>query len=67
MSTKLKIFLVNSSGFCFGVKNAVHKTIKLTKENPQNIFYTYGDLIHNPQVIEKLKNYFLSLVFVFST
>lgn len=50
----MEIIVEKNSGFCFGVKNAVEKTIKeLEEANDKNI-YTYGTLIHNRQVINKL-------------
>lgn len=50
----MKIFQAPNSGFCFGVKRAVeiaHKTAKHSKTP----VYTYGPLIHNPQVVEQLQ------------
>lgn len=52
----MKIYVEKNSGFCFGVKNAIERTMKALQENEnenRNI-YTYGTLIHNNQVIEKL-------------
>lgn len=50
----MEIITEKNSGFCFGVKNAVERTIKELEEvNGKNI-YTYGTLIHNWQVIAKL-------------
>jgi len=51
----MKILLDKNAGFCFGVKNAVDKVFTLAQNNNDKKLYTYGPLIHNNQVIEKLK------------
>ena len=40
-------------GFCYGVKRA----IKIAEEQigSQSAIHTYGPIIHNPQVVEKLR------------
>ena len=48
----MEIIIANNAGFCFGVKRA----IKLTNEElekSKNV-YSLGDLIHNPQEVERL-------------
>lgn len=45
----MKVLYAKNCGFCFGVKNAVK-----IAENAGNA-YTYGHIIHNEHVIEKLK------------
>ncbi len=53
----MKIVLAEKAGFCFGVKRAmsiVEKTIEKYKDSGKPI-YTLGDIIHNTQVVEKLK------------
>ncbi len=52
--SKKKILIAEHSGFCYGVKMAVDKAFDLatTSEKP---VYVLGELIHNPQVIDKLK------------
>ncbi|HYE10717.1 MAG TPA: 4-hydroxy-3-methylbut-2-enyl diphosphate reductase, partial [Patescibacteria group bacterium] len=50
----MKILLDKNAGFCFGVKNAVDKVFSLAQNNKDRNLYTYGPLIHNNQVIEKL-------------
>lgn len=47
----MKVFIAKHAGFCFGVKRAVEYVLKLKKD-----VNTIGPLIHNPQVIEKLKS-----------
>lgn len=49
----MEIIVGKTSGFCFGVKNAVDKTeaeLKTEKE-----VYCLGELVHNKQVIEGLE------------
>lgn len=50
----MEIIIAKNSGFCFGVKNAVEKTEKTLKSNIVTI--ATGDLIHNPQEVNRLKN-----------
>ena len=49
----MEIVLGKTAGFCFGVKNAVDKTIK-EAENNKNI-YCLGELVHNSIVTEVLQ------------
>lgn len=51
----MKVLLDRNAGFCFGVKNAVDKVFTLAENNKDKNLYTFGPLIHNNQVIEKLK------------
>lgn len=51
----MKVILDKNAGFCFGVKNAVDKVFTLAENNKDRSLYTFGPLIHNNQVIEKLK------------
>lgn len=51
----MEIILDKNAGFCFGVKNAVDKVFNLAQNNKDRKLYTYGPLIHNNQVIEKLE------------
>jgi len=50
----MKIIVAKKAGFCFGVKRAIDITFDLAKGCREGIF-TYGPLIHNPQVVEELK------------
>ncbi|NOX20744.1 MAG: 4-hydroxy-3-methylbut-2-enyl diphosphate reductase [Nitrospirae bacterium] len=50
----MEIRIVKSAGFCFGVKRAVDMAFKAAEENKGQVC-TYGPIIHNPQVVEKLK------------
>ncbi len=50
----MNIYIDENSGFCFGVKNAIDKTMEKVKEKRNKKIYSYGPLIHNRQVTEKL-------------
>ncbi len=51
----MRIVTAKSAGFCFGVKRAIDIAFKIVKEKRQGV-YTLGPIIHNPQVVEKLKD-----------
>jgi 4-hydroxy-3-methylbut-2-enyl diphosphate reductase len=53
MADRIKIVTAKRAGFCFGVKRAVDITFDAARESGQ--VYTLGPIIHNPQVIERLK------------
>ena len=46
-----EIILAEHAGFCFGVRRAIEAVEQL----PQQQVYILGQLVHNPQVVEKLK------------
>lgn len=48
------IKVASTAGFCWGVKNAMDLAMKTARETDGPV-YTYGPLIHNPQVIEMLE------------
>ncbi len=50
----MKVILARTAGFCMGVKRALELVLKAINQNQGHI-YTYGPLIHNPQVLELLK------------
>lgn len=50
----MKILLAKTAGFCFGVKRAVNIAFRVSEKQRQGV-YTLGPIIHNPQVVEKLK------------
>ncbi|MCX7793389.1 MAG: 4-hydroxy-3-methylbut-2-enyl diphosphate reductase [Thermodesulfovibrionales bacterium] len=50
----MKIKKAEMAGFCFGVKRAIELAMKAAREGTG--VYTLGPLIHNPQVIERLKH-----------
>lgn len=48
------IIIAKSAGFCFGVDNAVKLAFEALEHSP-NSTCTFGELIHNRQVSERLK------------
>lgn len=52
----MQIIVAKKAGFCFGVKRAFDIACNLAKDTDKGI-YTFGPLIHNPQVIDKLKKH----------
>ena len=50
----MKITVAKTAGFCFGVRNAIQIAQKESQKSDQPI-YTYGPLIHNRDVIERLE------------
>jgi 4-hydroxy-3-methylbut-2-enyl diphosphate reductase len=49
----MKIIKAEMAGFCFGVKRALELTLKEAREGSG--VYTLGPLIHNPQVVNRLR------------
>lgn len=56
----MEIIVGKTAGFCFGVNNAVIKAQELLKQK-DNV-YCLGELVHNKQVTEELKNNGLTIV-----
>jgi 4-hydroxy-3-methylbut-2-enyl diphosphate reductase len=50
----MEIITAKTAGFCFGVKRAIDIAFKIAREKRQGV-YTLGPIIHNPQVVEKLR------------
>ena len=50
----MKIIIVDNAGFCFGVKRAINMTEEELKKSSKDIF-SYGPLIHNPQVVKEFE------------
>lgn len=50
----MEVLTAGKAGFCFGVKRAVEIAIR-TAEQADGPVYTLGPLIHNPAVVESLK------------
>ena len=50
----MKIIVAKTAGFCMGVSRAVEMALDAANVEGGNI-YTYGPLIHNPQVLDLLK------------
>ena len=57
----MNIIIADHAGFCFGVKRAVNIAEDSLK-NPKNNLYSYGPLIHNPQVVDDLENRGLKVI-----
>ena len=55
----MEIILAKTAGFCFGVDRAVNKVYDILKQKEKEEFsepvYTYGEIIHNPIVVQELK------------
>jgi 4-hydroxy-3-methylbut-2-enyl diphosphate reductase len=51
----MKITVAKTAGFCMGVRRAVDMVLDASNLAGEPIF-TYGPLIHNPQVLEMLEN-----------
>ncbi|MCG8633824.1 MAG: 4-hydroxy-3-methylbut-2-enyl diphosphate reductase, partial [Desulfobacterales bacterium] len=50
----MKISIAKTAGFCMGVRRAVDMVLDASNLSEEPIF-TYGPLIHNPQVLDLLK------------
>ena len=50
----MKVLIAKTSGFCMGVRRAVEMVLDAPDQHA-NPIYTYGPLIHNPQVLNLLK------------
>lgn len=50
----MKVTVVKDAGFCFGVKRAIKLASDAVKKDKEKV-YTLGPLIHNPQVVEALR------------
>jgi 4-hydroxy-3-methylbut-2-enyl diphosphate reductase len=51
----MKILIAKTSGFCMGVRRAVEMVLDAPDQHASPIF-TYGPLIHNPQVLNLLQS-----------
>ncbi|MTI70241.1 MAG: bifunctional 4-hydroxy-3-methylbut-2-enyl diphosphate reductase/30S ribosomal protein S1 [Firmicutes bacterium] len=56
----MNIFVADNSGFCFGVEKAINLAAKTTDK--YSTVYSLGPLIHNKQVIDRLKDKGLNVV-----
>lgn len=50
----MKVMVAKYAGFCFGVKRAVDLAEHAVNDSEQKV-YSYGEIIHNPQVTERLR------------
>ncbi|MEG7807584.1 4-hydroxy-3-methylbut-2-enyl diphosphate reductase, partial [Listeria monocytogenes] len=52
----MKILIADNAGFCFGVKRAVKMAYDQVNNSDDSKTYSYGELIHNPQVVKDLED-----------
>ncbi|RMG60800.1 MAG: 4-hydroxy-3-methylbut-2-enyl diphosphate reductase [Deltaproteobacteria bacterium] len=52
---KKKIVVARNAGFCFGVKRAIRLAFETAEKRGEEEIFTLGQIIHNPQVVEQLK------------
>jgi len=57
----IEIKIAENAGFCFGVNRAVELVEKTLKEESGNV-YCWGDLIHNPVMMKRLKSQGLIII-----
>ena len=57
----MKISIAKTAGFCMGVRRAVEMVLD-SPGNHENPIYTYGPLIHNPQVLHLLEEKGISIL-----
>jgi len=50
----MEIIIAKNSGFCYGVKRALQLARKTREKNKHQVF-SWGELIHNPDVINRLE------------
>ena len=60
MSSGIEVRLARNSGFCFGVKRAINMAMKSAPVSDNIV--TLGPIIHNPQMVEKLKSHGIDYV-----
>lgn len=57
----MELLIASTAGFCFGVNNAVRIVFDLARDNKERI-YTLGPIIHNNQVVDKLKEFGVKVI-----
>ena len=50
----MKVTIAKSSGFCFGVKNAVSAAQKAVGDNSGKKLVMLGEIVHNRYVVDQL-------------
>jgi len=58
---KMKILIAKNAGFCMGVRRAVEMVLDAPNKH-KNPICTFGPLIHNPQVLDLLKEKEISIL-----
>lgn len=51
----MQVVEVNPRGYCFGVVNAINTAKKVKEENPDEVIYILGMIVHNQYVVDALK------------
>ncbi|MFO7666284.1 MAG: 4-hydroxy-3-methylbut-2-enyl diphosphate reductase [Desulfobacterales bacterium] len=57
----MKIYIARTAGFCMGVRRAVEMALDIPRKQKGPIF-TFGPLIHNPQVLDLLNEKGISII-----
>jgi (E)-4-hydroxy-3-methyl-but-2-enyl pyrophosphate reductase len=57
----MKIYIARTAGFCMGVRRAVEMALDIPRKHEGPIF-TFGPLIHNPQVLDLLNEKGISII-----
>ena len=58
----MNIIVSKYRGFCNGVTNAVNSAVKTLEENEKGTVFSYGEMVHNKTVIEKLDRLDLKVI-----
>ena len=59
---ELSFLVARHFGFCYGVENAIEKSYKAIKENPDKRIFLLSQMIHNPDVNEDLESHGLKFL-----
>ena len=51
----MEVIKAKSAGFCFGVKKAMETVYQQIEMNGNKKIYTFGPLIHNEEVVKRIK------------
>ncbi len=51
----MNVEIATNAGFCFGVKKAISKAYEQKNQTDDTPVYTFGPLVHNPQVVSNLE------------
>ncbi len=52
----MEILVAKKAGFCMGVERALNMVMEAVSDGSKEPIYTYGPLIHNPQVVKYLES-----------
>lgn len=58
----MRIEVGKRAGFCFGVKRAIDLALRTLAERPGDGMFSLGEIIHNPQTVERLAGLGLQVV-----